>query len=374
MPKNRFDKAELAGAFGDLGTLAPFVIAYVTVLKMDPCGILLGFGVAQIVAGVYYRTPFPVQPMKAIGAIAITQAAQGSLLTPGAVVSASVATGLIWLALGVSGLAQKLSAWTPRSVTLGIMIGLGVSFMLQSLRFMAADWLVAGLLLAVTAWLLTRSRPPAMFVLLAAGPALALLQQPGLLHELAAIRGSFHLPALSYSLSGRDIWLGLVLLTLPQLPLTLGNACVAVVAENNRLFPDRPVSERQVAVSTGLLNLWSGAVGGAPMCHGAGGLAGHVRFGAHTGGAPIIIGMTLTVLALFFSESAPLWLRLFPPPALGVILFFAGWQLALTGYGERLTTVEKAVALITATVAVWHAGFALLAGWLLRWGFKFTKK
>ena len=34
----------------------------------------------------------------------------------------------------------------------------------------------------------------------------------------------------------------------------------------------------------GSSNLFGAAVGGVPMCHGAGGMAGHVRFGARTGG------------------------------------------------------------------------------------------
>lgn len=41
---NRFDRFEVAGAFGDLGTLVPFVVAYLAVLKMDPFGVLFAFG------------------------------------------------------------------------------------------------------------------------------------------------------------------------------------------------------------------------------------------------------------------------------------------------------------------------------------------
>jgi len=48
---NRFDIHEWAGAFGDLGTLIPFVVAYITVLKMDAGGILVAFGVALIAVG-----------------------------------------------------------------------------------------------------------------------------------------------------------------------------------------------------------------------------------------------------------------------------------------------------------------------------------
>ena len=58
---NRFDRMEVAGAFGDLGTLVPFVVAYISVLKMDPFGVLLAFGLSIIVCGFVYRTPIPVQ-------------------------------------------------------------------------------------------------------------------------------------------------------------------------------------------------------------------------------------------------------------------------------------------------------------------------
>src|SRR3977135_375957 len=67
---NRFDRMEVAGAFGDLGTLVPFVVAYISVLKMDPFGVLLAFGLSMIVCGFVYRMPIPVQPMKAAAASA----------------------------------------------------------------------------------------------------------------------------------------------------------------------------------------------------------------------------------------------------------------------------------------------------------------
>src|SRR5258707_8284934 len=82
--RNRFNRAELAGAFGDLGTLIPFVVAYIGVLGLDPFGVLLAFGTSMIAVGLFYKTPFPVQPMKAIGAGATTQAAQTASVTAGA--------------------------------------------------------------------------------------------------------------------------------------------------------------------------------------------------------------------------------------------------------------------------------------------------
>lgn len=81
-----------------MGTLMPFVIAYVSVLRLDPFSALFGFGVSMKVVGWFYRTPFParpMQPLKAAGAVATTQAAQSALITPGSVNGAS----LIWLLL-----------------------------------------------------------------------------------------------------------------------------------------------------------------------------------------------------------------------------------------------------------------------------------
>src|SRR3990170_4321608 len=69
---NDYNKMEFAGAFGDLGTLIPFVMGYVTLNRMDPLGILVAFGLFKIFVGLYFRTPIPVQPMKAIGGVAVT--------------------------------------------------------------------------------------------------------------------------------------------------------------------------------------------------------------------------------------------------------------------------------------------------------------
>ncbi len=363
--KNRFDLPELAGAFGDLGTLIPFVVAYVSILKMDPTGILLAFGVALIVAGFHYRTPFPVQPMKAIGAAAITQTAGAVALTPALVAGAGVATGLIWLALAASGLAKRLALWIPKPALLGIVMGLGFSFMLEGIRMMAQGWAVSAVLLALTFVLLARSRFPAMVVLLLAGAGVALFQQPTLVDSLAMVKPAFRLPAFAWpALSWQDVWLGAVLLALPQLPLTFGNALIAIGEENNRLFPDRPVTERKVAFSTGVMNLWSSALGGIPMCHGAGGMAGHVKFGARTGGASIMLGVLLIVLALFFGGSMLTLFRLFPPPVLGVILFLAGAELALGGRDPGPEKVDRFVVLATAVFAMWNVGIAVIFGFL----------
>jgi predicted benzoate:H+ symporter BenE len=361
--RNRFDLNELGGAFGDLGTLIPFVAAYISVVKMDPAGMLLAFGSALVTVGWIYRTPFPVQPMKAIGAAAITQTSQVAALTSSTVIGAGIVTGLLWMLLAATGLAHRLVRRVPRPALLGVVMGLGFSFMLEGIRMMSqSPWIGAGLL-ALTLVLLARSRFPAMVVLLAIGAVIALVEQPALSADLAAIQFSPKLPAFAWpTLSWNDLWVGALFLALPQLPLTFGNALISITEENNHLFPDRPVTEKQVAFSTGLLNLWSSALGGIPMCHGAGGMAGHVQFGARTGGASIMLGVMLLAVGFFLGDSVAVLFRLFPQAVLGVILFLAGVQLALGSKEAGHDKVDRFVILTTAAFAVWNVGIAVLFG------------
>jgi MFS superfamily sulfate permease-like transporter len=361
--KNRFDRMEWAGAFGDLGTLIPFVVAYISLLKMDPAGLLLAFGIAKIASGLYYRTPFPVQPMKAIGAVATTQAAKNIVLTPNSVYGAGLVTGLVWFVLGATGLTRRITNMVSRSVAIGIVLGLGFSFMLQGIGMIATGWLLGGVALLGTLLLLAGRTIPVMFLLLVFGAVAAVVKDPALIHQLAAIRPELQWPSWHLGdLQWKDVVVGTLFLALPQLPLTLGNAVIAVTEENNRLFPDRTVSEQKVSISTGIMNLLSPLLGGVPMCHGAGGMAGHVRFGARTGGALVILGAILVIVALFFSGSVATLLKIFPQPVLGVMLFMTGAQLALGSCDFGKTKDDRFVSLTVAAFAMWNIGIAFVFG------------
>ena len=368
-PRNRFDLAEWAGAFGDLGTLIPFLAAYISILNMDANGMLVAFGVALIVVGSVYRTPFPVQPMKAIGAAAVSQVSLAAGLGPAVVVGAALTTGVMWMLLAATGLAGRLAQWVPRPALLGVVLGLGFSFMLEGIRMMSASPWLAGALLALTLVLLGRPRVPAMLVLLAIGVAIALVERPGLIRDLGALQPEFRVPTLTWgTLTLSDLWTGFFLLALPQLPLTFGNAYLSITEENNRHFPDRPVTGRSVAYSTGAMNLGASLVGGIPMCHGAGGMAGHIQFGARTGGSSIILGVVLLGAGLFLSASIGTIFQVFPRSVLGVILFLAGLQLALGSRDAGSEKADRFVVLATAAFAVWNVGIAVLFGILAHHG------
>lgn len=361
--RNRFDRMEWGGAFGDLGTLIPFVVGYIGILKMDPFGVLFAFGIAMVVCGAYYKTPFPVQPMKAIGAVAITQAAHTAVITPAAVYGASLATGLLWLVLGLTGAASRIAKLVSRPVVVGIIFGLGMSFMMEGVKMMATHWVIAAAGLTGTLLLLTNRRIPAMFLLLLFGALCGTILNPDAVRVLTAASMEVRAPKFALlEVTWNDLFIGIVFLALPQLPLTLGNAVIAIREENNRLFPDRPVTDKGVATSTGLMNIAGSTIGGVPMCHGAGGMAGHVAFGARTGGSLIILGTLLLVLAVFFSGSIDALFRLFPAAILGVILFLTGAQLALGSCEFSKDNGERFVTLMTAAFAMWNVGVAFLVG------------
>lgn len=363
--KNRFDRMEWAGAFGDLGTLIPFVVAYISVLKMNPFGVLFAFGLAMLVCGLVYKTPFPVQPMKAIGAAAAMQATQ-AVVAPNVIYSAALVTGLIWLALGLSGWAARLARMVPATVVSGIVFGLGFGFMLHGLTMMRSDWLVALIGFAGTLLLMRNRIVPAMFVLLAFGVAIGAWQHPDLLHGVVREGARLHWPSFALAdLSWHQLMVGTLLLAVPQIPLTLGNAVIATREENNLLFPLRQLGESRIAVSTGIMNLFSAAVGGVPMCHGAGGMAGHIAFGARTGGAIVILGGALLLLAFFFSDSVEMLFALLPAAVLGVILFLTGAQLALGKSEFPSQRGERMVVLLTAALCVWNVGAGFVVGMLL---------
>lgn len=152
--------------------------------------------------------------------------------------------------------------------------------------------------------------------------------------------------------------------------LTLGNAIIGTVEENNALFPSRPLTVKAVAIDHGLMNLVGTSLGGVPMCHGAGGMAAHVRFGARTGGALVILGAIVLFTGLFLADSVATLFKLFPRALLGVILMFGGLELAAGVRGDSAAKEDRYVMLLTAGVSMWNMGVAYVAGLVLWYAFE----
>jgi predicted benzoate:H+ symporter BenE len=363
---NDYSKMELAGAFGDLGILIPFVVGYITLNGMDPVGILVAFGLFKIFAGLYFKTPMPVQPMKAIGGMAIAHA---GAITPGMIWGSGIFTGFFWLLMGLTGAINWIEKVTTKPVVRGIMLGLGLNFIMEGLGLMKNQPILAIGGVMLTLFLLNNRRLPAMLALLVYGAVLAFIQNPNLVGELSRLSIRFRIPELTFGkMSWQELFSGFILLGLPQAPLTLGNAIIGTVSENNVHFPDRKVTAKTIAIDHGLMNLISASIGGIPLCHGAGGMAGHLRFGARTGGALVMLGMMVLLMGLFLSDSVAFLLQVFPRSILGVILFFAGVELGLVVQDIKLKRQNLFVLLVTAGIAMWNMGVAYLAGLALYYG------
>ena len=365
---NRYDLQEVAGAFGDLGTLIPFVIGYITINRMDPVGVLVAFGLFKIFVGLYFKTPVPIQPMKAIGTAAITHP---DAIGPGAIWASGLFSGFFWLIMGVSGAVSWIAKITSRPIVQGLVLSLGLGFILAGVKMTEGDLLLAAIAVALTFFLLTFERVPAMLVLLAFGVATAIYREPTLVSELGRV--SFHLRPPEFALTKiawGDITTGVLVLGLPQVALTLGNAIITTVEENNTWFPDRPLTVKTVAVDHGVMNLVGTSLGGVPMCHGAGGMAGHVRFGARTGGALVILGSLVLFTGLFLGDSVATIFKCFPQALLGVILLFGGLELASGVKGNDFTKEDRYVMFLTAGISLWNMGVGYLTGLILWYAFQ----
>jgi predicted benzoate:H+ symporter BenE len=282
---------------------------------------------------------------------------------------AGIFTGLFWLLMGLTGAITWIERITTKPVVRGIVLGLGLSFVVEGLGMMRGAPLLAIGGVIITLSLLNSKRFPAMLILLAYGIAVSFIQKPDLWADFSHISLRFRFPELTFArLSWKEFFDGVVILGLAQVPLTLGNAIIATVAENNEYFPDRKTTAKTIALDHGVMNLVSTFMGGIPLCHGAGGMAGHIRFGARTGGSLVILGVIVLLTGLFLSDSVTLIFQVFPRSILGVILFFAGVELALVIKDVKLVKENLFVLIVTAGTAMWNMGVAYLTGLLLYYG------
>jgi SulP family sulfate permease len=340
-PKYRFDRMEVAGSLGDLGTLLPLAIGMILLNELHATNVFFLVGLFYLVAGHYFGVPVPVQPMKVIGAYAIATG-----LTPTQIVSSSLWMGIFVLFLGITGLIQMIGKYTPKSTVRGVQLGVGVVLMIKGLHLiiepdpnlaiqaigpinMSIILGTAGLVL--TFLLLDNKKLPAALVLIVLGIILGIFIGKPI--KAGAFSWSIHLPKpIPYGWPSVDdlLWV-LPVLVLPQIPMTIGNAIISNTDLTHEYFGSRAkrATYRSVANSQGLADIASFFFGGIPMCHGAGGLAAHYRFGARTAGSNVIIGGIFVLLALVFGENIVAILKLLPFSLLGVLLVFAGLQLAL---------------------------------------------
>lgn len=363
-PAFRFNRTELSGALGDMGTFIPLLVGMVNRCGLQFGPALLFAGVMNVITGLVFRIPMPVQPMKAIAAVAISEG-----LTEAQILTAGIVTGAVVLLLGLTGLIGRLNRTIPRSVVRGLQLAIGLQLLTKGIGmvtgtgvWLGADSITLGIVCALCVLVLYFStRIPGALVVFGIGLIALLVHKPNLLTELH-VGMVWHLPDLTHWSDWRS---GILQGAIPQIPLTLLNSVIAVCALSGDLLPHRPAQPRPVSVSVGLMNLAALPFGGMPMCHGAGGLAAQYRFGARTGGSVIMLGGVKIALALTLGASLFAWLHSFPQSVLGVLLTFSGIELALVCRDQH-ARVDFFIMLLTAggCLAVNTAvGFVL--GWTM---------
>jgi len=349
--KYRFNRLEFAGSLGDLGTLLPLALGLILINGLSPNGVFLSVGLFFIFSGIYFGVTVPVQPMKVIGAYSIATAMTASQIT-----ASGYLIALVLLIIGASGAMTVIGKYIPTSVVRGVQLSTGSLLMVQGIKFMlgtsklqiirqAAEPYLSlgsigplpiGIMIGTLGGILTlllienKKLPAGLFVVLG-GLALGLIF--GTREGFDRLRLGVHFPNfLPFGWPTKaDFTFALFALVLPQIPMTLGNAVIAYADLSTDYFGEssKKVTYKASCISMALANFLSSTIGGMPICHGAGGLAAHYRFGARTAGSNLMIGIIFVALAVFLGSDSLSVIYLLPLSVLGILLLFAGSQLAL---------------------------------------------
>jgi MFS superfamily sulfate permease-like transporter len=323
-PDDRSIVQAASGACGDLGTFIPHVIGAITVAGLAPAGVLLGFGLTLVSTGLFYGLPLPVQPMKAISAVILTGG-----LRPGEVAAAGMIIGVVLVVLGVTGLISRLARVIPQSVSAGLQLGLGLLMGVLGLKLMLETWWIGFPALAALFLLGRVPRVPAAPIVLVTAAIVGwVIGGVAPAHEGVVASTGLHVVIPTWT----EVWRSFGIAVLPQLSLTLTNAVIVTASVSRELFPGKGeiASERNLALSSGLANVLLCPFGAMPMCHGAGGLQAQYRFGGRTGLTPIIFGVVVLVLAVWFADRAAGMFGVIPIGAVGALLILAGTDLAIS--------------------------------------------
>jgi len=147
-PRFAWNMGEVSGSLGDLGTFLPHIVGAITVVKMDPTGILTTFGLFYAFTGAFYGVPMAVQPMKAASAAVLIEP-----MEPAAIAGAGLVIGAFFLVLGLTGVVSRLARALPGSIAAGLQLGLGLSLAGLGIRLIETQiWLgvaISALMLAL---------------------------------------------------------------------------------------------------------------------------------------------------------------------------------------------------------------------------------
>ncbi len=323
----KFSLREFGGAFGDWGTLIPFIIGFVLIVGFNPAGIFLCLGITNIILGIKYNLPLPVQPQKTIGTVALSQK-----WTPSMVISTGFGTGIIWTVLGFSKKLNKIVERVPTVAVRGIQLGLGLILGWAAILLFIDNLLFGIIAVAIILVLIKNKRIPSAIILMFMGFFIIFYTGAVVASDII-----FQLPSFTFYIPNwQDLIIGMLLAGIAQLFLTLTNVMIATVSLAKDLFPEKEdaIDANSLAFNMGAMNLINPFIGGIPLCHGSGGLAAQYAFGARTGGSMIFEGILEIILGLFFSHALFLLFTTFPKAILGAMLLYTAFLLGRIAFKE----------------------------------------
>lgn len=363
----RIDAVEAGASVADLGTLLPIAAGLVLVNGIDAVAAFSLAGLLFIAAGLTYRVPVPVQPIKAAAAIAIATRAD-----PRVVSAAGLVLGGILLLVWATRAARLLIRLFPKPLIRGNQLGVGVLLIIAAANLVrrpagsdAGALAVAAAMAAVLA-VAARRRWPVALGLVAGGVIWTLARDGAGPIALDPALPQAALPSMTHLATA------LTLLVIPQIPLTLSNAVVGTADLARDYYGERAarVTPARLCLTSGAANVAAGMLGGMPMCHGSSGMTAYHRLGGRTGGVNLVAGTALLGAGLLFGRTAPAVFALIPAPVLGAMLAYTGLHHALLlrdlRRGRHLAVALAMGALgAAARNLAWGLAFGLPLYWIL---------
>ncbi len=359
-PRTRLGDA--TGSLADLGVFVPLAAALILVNGLDAGALFVCAGLLVMGVGLAFKIPFPVQPLKALTAVAIARE-----LSPDVIHAAGLELAAFLLVLSIGHVADVVARVFVKPVIRALQLGVGVLLVITAVKLVAnppdvfsappSPWpLILALVAFIGVAVAAHRRSYVVVLVLFAGGLIATLAgaQPDLSSPSLSLP-SVHLPPAS------AFGTAFVLLVVPQLPLTFGNAVVAVNDLAHEYFGPaaRRVTPSRVCLSAGIGNTLSALLGGMPMCHGAGGLTAHVRLGARTARMNLWLGGLFLAIGLFFAAQIPVILGVLPVSVLAAFLAYAGLRHAWLV--SDLRGLPLAIAVVAGALGAWYGNLAITA-------------
>ncbi len=320
-PRIEFNLNELVGAVGNYGTIIPILLGVAFIMGTNFGTMLFFFGICYMLIGLYYKLPISVEPMKVIGVLVIAGG-----ISDGELVASGIIIGIFFLVLGFGKGMKFIQKKVPISVIRGIQLGLALLLIKTSINFIIEDLIFAGFSILI------------IFLFFIANKIKKVTDVSALIIFLIGIIAGLYLmglPGFNFITITKVIipnfqefitssWV----LVIPQIPMTIANAILAVSLLVQDLF-QKELDPDRLSKTIGAMNLATVPFGGFPLCHGAGGLAAQYRFGARTGGANILSGLMLIMIAFFLAS--PEFINMIPIGIFGALLVFVALELGRHG-------------------------------------------